>query len=133
MDCFSEKGSTVATAKSLSTSGPKPKVANILPTEQAAKDARPDVEFIVSLAYTLLGIPFTFGKWPVDKEALKKDNDFIKPWVASDQSIAHNLMKQGLVKGNKIRVLGQGVNEIEKGIDILQNGQGTVEKIAYQL
>lgn len=136
LDCFSEKGSTVATAKSLTKSPPsgvKPRVANILPTEKAAKEARPDVDFIMSLAYTVLGIPFTFGKWPVDKEGLAKDNAFIKPWVASEQSIAHNLMKTGLVKGNKIRVLGQGVDDIEKGIDELQNTGGTVEKIAYQM
>lgn len=134
LDCISEQGSTVATAKSLTKSGDKkPTVVNILPTEKAAKEARPDVNFIVSLAYTLLGEEFTFGKWPLNKDELAKDNAFIKPWVAGEQSIAHNLMKKGLVKGNKIKVFGKGLEDVEKGMDALQNGQGSVEKLAFQL
>ncbi|CAO1629544.1 unnamed protein product [Sympodiomycopsis kandeliae] len=136
LDCVSEKGSTVSTAKSLTKSPPSGKkatVSNILPTEQAAKEARPDVDFKVSLAYCLLGVPFTFGKWPLTDAEIKHSNEFIKPWTASKQSITYNLMKQNLVKGNQIRVLGKGVEEIEKGIDLLQNGQGSIEKIAYQI
>lgn len=132
LDCFSEKGSTIATAKSLSDKGGK--VSNILPTEKGAQEARPDVEFIVSVVYSIHGIDFNFGRPGMfGNMDPKKDNQFIQPWSAGEDSILHNLMAKGLIKGNKIKKLGKGLEKIEEGMDLLQRGEGTIEKLAYDV
>lgn len=134
VDCFSEKGSSVATGNSLGKSVKGAKVVNILPTEKAAKEARPDVEFITTLVYTFLGREFTFGKWPKHHESeLKQDNAFVKPWTAGNDSILHNLMLKGLVRGNKIKKMDGGLEQIEGGMKLQQEGKVSMEKLAYDV
>lgn len=134
LDCFSEKGSTVAIAKSLGEDAPKgSKVCCILPADKAAKQIRPDVEFITSLVYTTLGRELKFGGWPVTKEDLVQDKKFIQPWVAGQDSIVHNLMAKKLVRGNKIKKMDGGIDSIEKGMDFQQSGQVSMEKLAYDI
>lgn len=132
VDCFSEKGSSVATAKSLSKKGGK--VVNILPTEKAAKEARPDVEFIPTLVYTFLGREFKFpgfGKFPQD--LLDRDHAFIAPWVAGEGSIVNNLMAKRLIKGNKIKRQSGGLDKIPEGMKLLEEGKVSAEKLAYDV
>lgn len=132
LDCFSEKGSTTATAKSLSDKGGK--VSVILPAEASAKEARPDVEFVLSLAYTLLGRHFSFGKWvPGTPEEMQRDHEWFQPWAAGEQSILHNLLKQRLLKGNRIKKMEGGLNGIEEGMNLLQSGKVSLEKLAYDI
>lgn len=133
VDCFSEKGSSVATAKSLSSSGGK--VINILPTEKEAKEARPEVEFEPTLVYTFLGRPdFKFGNlFQFNEEGVRKDNEWIKPWVAGHDSIIHNLFARGLLRGNKIKHLDGGIEKITEGMAYLQEGKAQLEKLAYTI
>ncbi|CAO1619114.1 unnamed protein product [Parajaminaea phylloscopi] len=133
VDCFSEKGSTVAVAKSLSAKGGK--VITILPIEAAAKEARPDVDFESTLAYTLLGrSDFQFGnlfQW-TDK-SVKEDNEYIKPWVAGRDSIVNNLFAKGLIRGNKIAHRDGGIDKITEGMAYLKDGKAQLEKLAYTI
>lgn len=132
VDCFSEKGSTVATANAISKKGGK--VVNILPTEKAAKEARPDIEFITTLVYSFLGREFKFGGFgKFSPEQLKSDHAFLASWVAGEGSIVNNLMEKHLIKGNKIKVMSGGLDAIPEGMKFLEEGKVRMEKLAYDV
>lgn len=132
LDCISENGTQSLAVRSLGTKGGK--VVVLLKPEKEAISLRKDVEIIHTLIYTCLGHPFAYGRAEFKEEQVHADRDFMIKFANGNQGIFYHLLKNKLVNGNRIKVFGQGkLDGISEGLDLLEKGQVSAEKLAYKL
>lgn len=131
LDCISENGTQQLCVKSLGTKGGRV-VVLLKPDSEAIALRKGEVDIVHTLIYTALGRPFSYGKAEFPQEKVDTDSAFLKQWLNGDQGHLYTLLKQGLVKGNKIKSMSGGLKGVPEGLQYLQDGKVSAEKLAYK-
>ncbi|VDB94893.1 unnamed protein product [Peniophora sp. CBMAI 1063] len=135
-DTVSEKGSPEATIDSLSATRGGTVIATLL-LPDAVKNRRKDVRIENTLVYTELGYPLVKFANAVDIPASPQDNAAAKSYCAEDIHRVLDGWNTGFGAPNfmtqKLRVLPGGLESIEEGLKIMQNGAYGREKLVYKI
>ncbi|RFU31127.1 hypothetical protein B7463_g5208, partial [Scytalidium lignicola] len=124
LDTISEEGSATIVDGCISSNGGK--VAQIL--EVDASKHRKDIQYFLTLAYTAFGNDFKFlGAF--DFKAPPADREF----AISFFKITENLLSEGKIKPHKVKLMQGGLSAIDKGLNLLQDGKVSGEKLVYRI
>ncbi|OQU97051.1 hypothetical protein CLAIMM_03054 [Cladophialophora immunda] len=118
-DCISEKSSAKICTDALASGG-------VYGTILQVDSPRDDIQVKYTLGYTCVGEP-------VDKGFFKQDDttadfEFMKKFIP----IAESLLHQGKLKPHPVR-LGNGLENVIDGMDMLRQGKVSGEKLVYKL
>ncbi|PWN46767.1 NAD(P)-binding protein [Violaceomyces palustris] len=135
LDCISEKGTQSLCVRSLGKGISKGQVIVLLkPEKEAIQLGQPQIEIVHILAYTALGRPFSYGRSAYyDQERVDKDSQDMMEWCRGDQGHFYRLIKSGLVKGNRIKLMSGGLEAIQEGLVYIRDGKVSAEKLGYTI
>ncbi len=108
-------------------------VVLLKPDAEAINLRKGEVNIIHTLAYTALGRPFNYGKAVFDEERVSADSALMKEWLNGDQGHFYTLLQKGLVHGNRIKEMPGGLEKIPEGMQYMQDGKVSAEKLAYRI
>ena len=128
MDCISEGKSPQITVEAISEEGGLYTNLLNLTTDKIA-EFNSAVEARWTLAYTIVGERFTFGK--TEFPAKPEDEEFAKKFWA----LSRDLLAQGKVKAHKpsVNKYGEGLDGVLKGLDAMKEGKVSGEKLVFTL
>jgi len=127
LDCISENGTQALAVRSLGASGGK--VIVLLGPDKEAAALRNGVQIVHTLAYSLNGRPYSYGKAVYDEATVKSENEKIQPFTTG--GIIRHMYKHGLLKGNNIKKMDGGLAGTIEGMEYLQDGKVSAEKLVY--
>lgn len=128
MDCISEGSAPQITAEAMSSDGGI--YTNLLNlTADKVQPYNSAVEVKSTLAYTIVGEKFFFGKQEVP--AKPEDEAFAKKFWA----LSRDLLAEGKVKVHKpsVNKYGEGLEGVLKGLDAMKEGKVSGEKLVFTL
>ncbi|PWZ02354.1 GroES-like protein [Testicularia cyperi] len=132
LDCISENGTQSLVVRSIGKKGGN--VVVLLKPEQDAINLRKgEVNIIHTLVYTALGHPFSYGKAEFPQSVVEADAKSMAEWLNGDAGHFHTLFSKGLITGNKIKKMDGGIEKITEGLQYLQDGKVSAEKLAYTI
>jgi hypothetical protein len=106
-------------------------VVLLKPDREAIELRKGEVNIIHTLAYTALGKPFIYGNTEHPKDRVEADAALMKEWLNGDKGHFYSLLKQGTIKGNRIKQMPGGLHAIPDGLQYLKDGKASAEKLAY--
>ncbi|GAA5844584.1 hypothetical protein JCM3766R1_002668 [Sporobolomyces carnicolor] len=124
-DCISEKGTTLAMAKSFKES--KGKIVTLLPVNDDGLKEYSGVDVEATLVYTVLGRPFSMWR---DFPAMPEDKKATEDWLANEMP---RLMGSGELKSNPILSREGGLQGINDGLDFVKAGKNRAQKLTFKL
>lgn len=124
VDCISEEESLTKSTESMGENGGK--IAAILFTEIPNK--RKDVEIIRTLLYTATGKEFQMGSFHF--APIPEDREFMAKFIKEE---LEPLLIEKKLKANVTRLCQGGLDSIHEGMDYVQAGKVSGEKLVYHL
>ncbi|KAJ6117560.1 hypothetical protein N7512_007285 [Penicillium capsulatum] len=121
-DCLGGKESGQLCAEALTTN-PGASFATIRSTEFP----RQDVKYFMTMAYVGIGEDFDKG------QSQSRDNQGHAQWQRGFWKIAHDLLAEGQLKVHPVRAEKGGLEGVLKGLDELQEGNVSGQKLVYSL
>ncbi|GAA5909272.1 hypothetical protein JCM6882_003785 [Rhodosporidiobolus microsporus] len=128
LDTISEKGTTVAIAKTFAAASGKGHVVTLLPPkDEGLKEFEGKVVVEPTLVYTVLGVAFKMG---VDFPVMPEDKKQMEEWLSVHLP---PLFESGKLRSNPLLRRQGGLEKVDEGLDFLKEGKNSAQKLVYSL